>query len=247
MCDVVHQELQLMLADQSHLPAGGGSEADLAVILNPLFSLSVRALLPDRRLSERLCSTAQHALVGLVPLPHPTVVSLDMFEQLNPTPYTVVDRSKELTPRASRTLRAGSVTRIRAAIDVFRVNPVDSPALIIMFATTNVVPLRIEYDTDTLRPSRAIAASLESSRLEFTARMLSEIGNANSIASMSGLIEHPDHFVRWAAIRSVSGIDIHAGRNLVLGALDDAHPHVRAAAARALTAIDAALADVQPA
>jgi|SRR4026209_1429017 hypothetical protein len=43
-----------------------------------------------------------------------------------------------------------------------------------------------------------------------------------------------DHFVRWSAVRVALVLDSRRGSELLKMAIDDGHPHVRAAATKAL-------------
>jgi hypothetical protein len=55
----VIQELELLLSDPTHVPAGGGSEADLAVVIDPAYVLSMRLLRPEETYTEKLYRRAR--------------------------------------------------------------------------------------------------------------------------------------------------------------------------------------------
>jgi HEAT repeat protein len=62
------------------------------------------------------------------------------------------------------------------------------------------------------------------------------MGDQASLPQLWDLIKnHPDHFVRWGALRAVVAIDLEEGTQaLAMAAVEDPHRHVREAAAAAL-------------
>ena len=167
-------------------------------------------------------------------------VTTEWFEQPRPEPNAVFDRSRTLITRGRRTLTPGVPVPVRAMRDVVRIVPAPRPSLVMVLASTPVATLSWEYDLDSGAPLRAVSGSVAASRLEAAARLLGELGDPASVPALVGLVDHPHHFVRWAAVRAVAALDPTVGVGLLRRAVDDEHPHVRRAAATALGQLDAA-------
>jgi hypothetical protein len=229
----VRNELRRIAEDPAYIPAPGLSPAEFAVAAGNDYSLTIQLLEPGVSLSKKLYSSTVNCLIGAPELPGTAGPTYAWYEQTAPLPNEVFDRSRVLTPTGIRTFPPGEVYRIRAGIDVSRLLPPQQTVILLFLGSRNVLPLRWEYD-DKLRPLRAMAATPTASRFEFTARMLAEFGDRESLEPLGELAEHPDHFVRWAAVRAVMRIDFDAGLHLLHAAGEDRHPHVRRAATRAL-------------
>jgi HEAT repeat protein len=117
---------------------------------------------------------------------------------------------------------------------VARIAALDECSVIVGFTRMQATRLRWIYDSDTLLPARAEAGDLDAARLEYTFALLAALGHTEAAPTMAALYEHPDHFVRWSAIRRVIELDPAIGEALVHRALNDVHPHVRRAAQRTL-------------
>ncbi|MFC5008773.1 hypothetical protein [Nocardioides plantarum] len=112
--ELVADELRKVAADAAHVPAGGGSEADLALVVDPVFVLSLRLLRPEQNYSDKLYSASQHGLLGVIAVPGAEAgVPVSLFEQPDPEPYDEVDRDKVLRPRGTRVIQPLDVMRVR--------------------------------------------------------------------------------------------------------------------------------------
>lgn len=230
---LVQHELERVAREPGYSPGAGLSRYDLGIVQTPAFSLSVELFEPHVRLSTRLYTATQHVLIGVAGFAGAGEARYEMFEQPDPWPNEVLDRSRTLVRRGVHVCPPGGVMRLRAGIDAPRLLPVDKPVVLLLLASRNVVPLRWEYDEE-LVPLRAMAAMNASSRLEYTARLLAELGQRSSVEPLRDLFAHPDHFVRWAAVRAVMKLDFDEGAVLLRRAEDDPHPHVRSAARAAV-------------
>jgi HEAT repeat protein len=85
---------------------------------------------------------------------------------------------------------------------------------------------------------RALSASVDASRLEYTVRLLGELGDPASVPRLLDLTRHRLHFVRWAAVRAVLSIEPGRAVEVLTAAAADRHPHVRRAAERSLQQIE---------
>ncbi|MEU9147257.1 HEAT repeat domain-containing protein [Streptomyces sp. NPDC048349] len=105
----------------------------------------------------------------------------------------------------------------------------------LLLTTPPVLPYRFAYDRATLRPVQVISADLTATRLTYAIRLLSAAGRATSVPRLEELAGHPQHQVRWEAIRALFRIDRQAGTiRLREAAARDPHPEIRATAAAAL-------------
>jgi len=82
-----------------------------------------------------------------------------------------------------------------------------------------------------------LGASLTSLSSSILISMLEEISRtrfAGAADQVFGLLEHPDHNVRWAAVKSLGAIDSKLTMRSLERLVADPHPHVRRAAERTL-------------
>jgi HEAT repeat protein len=63
-----------------------------------------------------------------------------------------------------------------------------------------------------------------------------------AVPALEGLMEHPAHYVRWAALQAIFSLDRERGAALLKTATTDPHEHVRTAALRSLEKLNAAAA-----
>lgn len=69
--------------------------------------------------------------------------------------------------------------------------------------------------------------------------LLAETGDERTVETVAHFVEHPLHFVRWKAVQTIGRHDRARGLELARRALDDIHPHVRAAARATLASLEA--------
>ena len=72
-----------------------------------------------------------------------------------------------------------------------------------------------------------------------TVALLSALEHREAAPVIATLYDHPDHFVRWSAVRRVIELDPALGTPLVYRALTDPHPHIRRAAQRSVERYEA--------
>ena len=76
-------------------------------------------------------------------------------------------------------------------------------------------------------------------RIDYAMTLLSALEHTAAAPVMATLSDHPDHFVRWSAVRRVMELDPDLGTSLLYRALTDSHPHVQRAAQRSLERLNA--------
>lgn len=235
LTNLVNYELSQSVNDEFYIPTGGGSEIDYSIMFWENFSLVLRIYDGSIPTDNRIYSTTEHYMMGLIPLNKSSSVIIDVFEQTQPYPNEVFERNRCLRAKRKEILYPNTLVKFRAAIDVIRIEPNETPVIMLFFRSPPIFPLRWEYDANTLMPIRVIAGYPESSRLEYTAKLLMEIGNTESLIPLTSLTKHQDHFVRWAAIQAIMALDYEKGFALLCSAREDAHPHIRNAANKVIS------------
>ena len=231
LADLVAWELECLGKDPDYVPCPRG-ERDFEVLRLGRLVLSIRVQSPDREPPPRLlygfCEHNFSANLG------PGSVLIERWSQDWEGPPEIFDRTRAIAPLPPLILRAGEQASFRAQRDVARIAALDECAVIVGFTRMQATRLRWIYNSDTLLPARAEAGDLDAARLEYTFALLAALGHTEAAPTMAALYEHPDHFVRWSAIRRVIELDPAMGEALVRRALNDVHPHVRRAAQRTL-------------
>lgn len=95
------------------------------------------------------------------------------------------------------------------------------------------------FDRATLRASYPMLESLEDSGCMALCRMVAALTERRALPMLRELVDHASHAVRWSAIQAIGKLDGREARQLLERATHDAHPHVRAAAQRALDRLGA--------
>lgn len=194
-------------------------------------TLSVE-LLPRAPRERHLNGSASHRLLlGLVGEPR-----FALWRHPSAAPAEVFDRSLRLESRGERSLRAGEWLALEAWRDVSA--PCPGRAVVVVLESAPVHPVAWSYDS-TGTPLLLSAADPQFSQLDHALRVLLLLGHPEGAARSADLARHPFHALRWTAIRAACGFDEATGHRLLREALDDPHPQVSAAAARALAALEA--------
>jgi hypothetical protein len=163
----------------------------------------------------------------------PRSVDFSLWTQDRPQPVDRLERDRVLRGPRSGSLSPGQTLMLLAAQDIAHLSS-DAPTPLLVLQSDFIHPLIWEYDAETGRPERLIAATPNSSRLEYTALLLADMGYEPAVPQLVRLAQHPDHAVRWSAIRAASHLDRAAGRDLLTRATSDVHPQIRRAAQRIL-------------
>lgn len=206
----------------------------ITLVKDPDFNLYLKMQEASNSISPYLYGVVSDLMIGISNISEGKVIHFECFEHQDQLENPILDRTKKLVCCPERVVAQGDVVSFRAARDIYRIRPSDSPVLLLILTSRPIVSICWEFDSSTLLPRRAMSTSPEASRLEFTARLLSELGDPSSVPALKGLLQHPEHFVRWEAIRAVARIDAAEGLALLRDARNDPHPHIRNAALREL-------------
>lgn len=228
--DLLRTELERVAENSCYLP--NGTFDTLMLVQGGHFLLVARLFVHGRPLPRaRVFSRPEHMLIGVA---GPAPLTLDVFHEASGYRNDVFDRARSIEGPERLLLSPGMVARLHAGRDCPL--PVDPEETTLGFVMVSRPLQRVQwaYAADTRRAVRALAADPTASRLEFAAQTLAELGDTRAVVNVKSLCDHPDHFVRWSAIRSLMRLDVRAGLGILRRAQDDPHPHVRNAAARAL-------------
>lgn len=83
------------------------------------------------------------------------------------------------------------------------------------------------YDPTTLKPKKAISASMDSSRLLFGLDILSDYLYNPAKDNIRSLIKHKDHFVRWKSLQTIGKLDQELAKQILFEMRHDPHPSIR--------------------
>ncbi|MFH9736824.1 HEAT repeat domain-containing protein [Streptomyces roseolus] len=235
----VARHVRQLLDDVCRLPGGaapGMADGGLTVAREAGWSLVLRAA-PMEAPPGILVSAAAHCLVAPVGV---EPARLDVYARPLHERPDVLD-GRPLTPLGVRTVARGQVLALDAGQQIGAFARQEAVCPHLLLTGPPVLAYRLAYDRTTLRPVQVISADLAASRLTYAIRLLGAAGKAASGARLEELSRHPQHQVRWEAIRALFRVDRPAGTARLREAVDhDPHPEVRATAAAALGQVPAA-------
>jgi hypothetical protein len=229
--DLVAWELDCLRTDPDYVPSPG-ADRDFEVFRLGHLVLSVHVHTPDPDPpSSLLYGFCEHSLsinAG------PGSILIERWTQEWEGPPEILDRTRGLAPLPLLIVGREERVQFRAHHDVVRIGARDAAAVVVTLSRMQATRVRWVYDARTLMPVRAEAADSSTARLEYAMALLAALDHTEAAPVIAGLYDHPDHFVRWSAVRRVTELDPSLGAQLVQRALQDAHPHVRRAAQRSL-------------
>jgi hypothetical protein len=236
LADLLTWELECLRRDPDYIPCPRGAR-DFAVLQLGLLTLGVLVFDADPEPpSPLLFGFCEHNISTNI---GPGPVLVERWRQAWDGPPEIFDRSRSLIALAPVHLRVGETFTCRAHSDVVRMRGVDAATVVISLTRLQATRLRWVYDAATLLPVRAEAADLRAARIDYAMTLLSALGHTAAAPVIATLLDHPDHFVRWSAVRRVMELDPALGEPLVHRALTDPHPHVQRAAQRSLERLNA--------
>jgi hypothetical protein len=221
-------ELKAVAEDHFHFMSGS-SEFHAPLAESAGYSLMIKLASPEALVAAPITSLTEHLLLAVN-----GNAELQRLAIEEPFCNDILDRSKQLVVGDLISLVPGMILRFHSPSEMFRLR-FERPLLMIQLQSVTAVPLRWVFNPETLQPYRAVASRLSSSRLQFTCHTLAALGSPTSIPALKKLIDHPDHYVRWAAIQGICAISREDGLECLHRSLGDRHPHIRNAAQKTLS------------
>lgn len=113
--------------------------------------------------------------------------------------------------------------------------------LLFVLATRNLPrsPINAHYRSDTGELHSCTASEPRSTRIQLLATLLRELECTSGSSEIIGLIDHPDHFVRWHLMRELVVLAPNEAKpSLINMAVADPHPQVRDAARQTIKLLE---------
>ncbi|HEY2516256.1 MAG TPA: HEAT repeat domain-containing protein [Polyangiaceae bacterium] len=223
--DLAAHEIQYLQKDPAYfIPLG--TEVEIPLAFTKLGRLTLRyleAFPGERTAPSRLAGMVSNLFIGVF---GPGTSAIEAFVEEPP--------GRVLRRAGVEELRPGEIRRCAAGRDVIHSWLGPKASVWLVFTEAKDIQTSWLYDYATLSPVRQHAPTTGTPRLEYAARLLSELGYKPGVEAIAGLYEHPDHYIRWGALRQLARLDQERALSLLQRAKDDPHPHVRNAAQAAL-------------
>lgn len=235
--ELVNYELQRLLRDPNYA-LEASSDVDMLVLRSRFFNLLLKVVTqpPQARLF------GQASDLFLAPLLK-SGVTTGRYREPIPDAEVTARRPQRLRFDGDETIAFGHSGYFKAGRDIFVIRSDGAaPTLVVCFSSAATLTTRWEYDAATLARTRLVAADHSVSRLQLLASVLAEMKDSGAVPALEGLMEHPAHYVRWAALQAIFSLDREHGAALLKRAAADPHEHVRTAAIRSLEKLNAASA-----
>jgi HEAT repeat protein len=233
--ELVNYELERLLRDPNYA-LEASSDIDMLVLRSRFFNLLLKIVAQPSQ--ARLFGQASDLF--LAPLMK-SGVTIARYRE--PEPEQSAERVRRLRFEGNEMVAFGQSSYFKAGQDIFVIRgDAAFPTLVACFASAATLTTRWEYETATLARVRVVAADHSVSRLQLLASVLAQMKNPCAIPALEGLMEHPAHYVRWAALEAIFSLDRERGAALLKTAATDPHEHVRTAAIRSLEKLNAAAA-----
>jgi hypothetical protein len=230
LSDFACNELAHCRSNVGHTPLAA-SGAFIPIARGDFYALSIVIVSARDSRSDRIRSGACHSLSLVaagadLPVMH--------YRQPEPEPNDVLRRDARLLPLGEILYRRGDVFRTRAVEDINELRPLPSKRSVVLTLSSKLIAgYAWNYDSGSLLPV-GITSDLSWCRTNYALRVIGEIGDVDCLSAVTALTEHPNHFVRWSAIKCAVRLDFDRGLALLEKGANDAHPHVRSAAAATL-------------
>jgi hypothetical protein len=230
----LNYELNRLLCDPNYA-LEGSSDVEVLVLRSHLFNLKLRIVGPTAQ-TNRLIGHASDMVITPLNL---NGITMTYYKEPISTNADNLDRSGHLQLLGNALLPFGRSSYFKAGRDIFAIPNEDASIRLLACLSANAtLTTRWEYDATTGARIRAVAADHSVSRLQLLASVLAEMRDPKAVTALEGLMEHPAHYVRWAALQAVFCLDRRHGVSLLHKATNDAHQHVRSAAVRSLTKLN---------
>jgi len=170
---------------------------------------------------------------------------VDRYRSIRPLDMSVFDDGAMLELSEQRTPDEGEIFTKNGTFEALDVRTNGPEAMTLRVNTTNFAQFEWAFDRETRKAKYSSAMNRIDSNLSTILEMLASVRSSESVPHVAQLSRHPAHFIRWKAIQTMWNIDETQAKDMLADALNDPHPHVRAAARSTIAAHRAALASLQ--
>lgn len=226
---LVNRELSAIINDSAH-HSPLWDTGQLIFTLNPNFALSLTMMSAD---PKHIFNTVANSCYGVVGR---NAINIRRYRLPSRIDRRVFEKSVTLVEYDDFPLAPGDVLRLNSGTDAVDWSLSD-PVLMLRFTSAATETLQWGFDRQLKTAWSATAVDPESTQLVCLASYLSHEESASSLEPLDELSRHPQHHVRWAAIKAIANISREAGIKRLRSAKIDEHPHIRNAAILALAAI----------
>jgi hypothetical protein len=197
---------------------------ELVVLDCNCFSLHLRFVLPGS--APRVVSgSVEHRMMAMV---HGTA-QVHRFEQPRPEPVDVFDPARRIVCGGVVQLRVGDVLECRAAVDCSSLSVADS-AVMFEMRSRPIYSFQWLYDSITLVPKRLLFVDPQDMRAQLALLTALNLGCAELTPNVRSFLDHPNHFIRWFALKCLAHLEPDKMSAHLEVAVRDRHCQVRAAA-----------------
>jgi hypothetical protein len=210
-----------------HFEADTWGPSDLVLAKGPCWELRIGLY---KHSSDLLYSLPYHMLIAVVGVNSLTV---DVYKIQGDLKKSLFTHETRLSEPARAIYPPKSVLKVDSRTDVVDVI-IDAPVLTVKLSSAIHDELQWAFRREDGRAFQPIVASPIDSNLVSMIEALGAMERSASAGILNKLTEHPQYFIRWAAMQALSRIAPDEAIVALARAAEDPHPHIRNAANKAL-------------
>lgn len=207
---------------------------ELVVLDSGGFSLHLRFVFPGPP-PKVVSGSVEHRMMAMV---HGTA-QVHRFEQPRPEPVDVFDPARRIVSGGVVQLRVGDVLECRAAVDCSSLSVADS-AVMFEMRSRPIYSFQWLYDSITLIPKRLLFVNPQDMRAQLALLTALNLGYAELAPNVRSFLEHPNHFIRWCALKTLLHLEPDKMSADLEVAARDRHSQVRTAALQLMQQVNSA-------
>ncbi|MFT3905785.1 MAG: HEAT repeat domain-containing protein [Steroidobacteraceae bacterium] len=158
------------------------------------------------------------------------------FYRVSVTDFEIFEPDKILTFSHAKTLEPGGVLEIDGGQWI--VDLAEKPGMCILnLVTAPLYPHIWSFDRCLLKSYGISASDIQMSQIKVIMQIFRELQFSNGIDLVNEFVGHPVHDVRWEAMKTLAALDQEMAVKSLSLAKEDPHPHIRAAAVKAIRSL----------
>jgi len=228
-----HGFMQTMLDTPTHT-SGQWQLHQAVLVQHPSYALTVTWTLGDAPIEPTIASHAAHVMICTI---GSRPILIDMY-QLPCVDLDVFEKGAALAFSHQVVLEPRQILELDGEQWVADAHP-RGGTCIVTFASAALGNQVWSFDRDTKQSWAVSSSSQEFTQIKETLGILRRFKHAEAASTVERLCAHPNHDIRWEAIKTLGILDSARALERLRQATSDAHPHVRASAARTLSKIEA--------